>query len=177
MHNVEYKAELRDPALARAIAKKIGARLDSTLDQTDTYFRVTTGRLKKRETTEQGHGPLPPQYIFYDRADIVRPKLSHYTLFTEEEARERYGAQPLPTDVVVTKRRELWLDGASRIHLDRVEGVGDFIEFEVPIHPKSSVTAARDKTEALRKAFAPALGEPVALSYRDLKAADANSEP
>ncbi len=172
MHNVEYKAELRDPLVARAIAKKIGATLDATLDQTDTYFRVTTGRLKKRETTEQGHGPLPTQYIFYDRADIVRPKLSHYTLYTEDEARERYGQRPLPTDIVVKKRRELWLAGTARIHLDHVENLGHFIEFEVPIHPKSSVTAARDKTEQLKAHFAPALGEPIALGYRDLIAAD-----
>ncbi|MEZ6243385.1 MAG: class IV adenylate cyclase [Phycisphaerales bacterium] len=172
MHNVEYKAELRDLPLARAIAKQVGAKLAATLDQTDTYFRVTTGRLKKREAIKPGHAPEPVQFIFYDRADIVRPKLSHYTLYTEEEARERYGERPLPTDIVVHKRRELWLLDATRIHFDIVEKLGNFIEFEVPVHPKSSVTAARDKTEELRKAFAPALGEAVALSYRDLLAED-----
>lgn len=173
MHNVEFKAELRDLPLARAIAKRIGAHLDATLDQTDTYFRVTTGRLKRRETTRLGAGAEPAQYIFYDRADIVRPKLSHYTIYSEDEARERYGERALPTDTVVHKRRELWLIGPSRIHLDVVETLGNFIEFEVPVHPKSSVTAARDKTDELRTLFAPALGEPVALSYRDLIAGDA----
>jgi adenylate cyclase class IV len=40
MENVEFKAELRDIALARTICRAIGASFILTMDQTDTYFRV-----------------------------------------------------------------------------------------------------------------------------------------
>jgi adenylate cyclase, class 2 len=32
--------------------------------------------------------------------------------------------------VVVDKRREIWYDGNVKIHLDRVEGLGTFVEIE-----------------------------------------------
>ncbi|VAX40118.1 hypothetical protein MNBD_PLANCTO03-1518, partial [hydrothermal vent metagenome] len=49
MHNVEYKAELRDMAMAKATCRAVGASHIITLEQTDTYFRVPSGRLKRRE--------------------------------------------------------------------------------------------------------------------------------
>ncbi len=49
MRNIEFKAELRDPDLARAIAREIGASMVVKIQQTDTYYDVTTGRVKKRE--------------------------------------------------------------------------------------------------------------------------------
>ena len=71
MQNVEYKAELRDPSLARTIAATIGAIKVDTLRQTDTYFRVPDAKLKKRETL--GH---PTEWVFYNRPGRSRLKRS-----------------------------------------------------------------------------------------------------
>ncbi|MFT3685286.1 MAG: CYTH domain-containing protein [Phycisphaerales bacterium] len=67
MTNIEFKAELRDPELARTLLRKIHATPIDTLEQTDTYFRLSDGRLKKRETKG-----APTEYIFYNRENAPR---------------------------------------------------------------------------------------------------------
>jgi adenylate cyclase class IV len=165
LRNVEFKAELRDPALARSIAEAIGARHVATLDQTDTYFRLAAGRLKKRETAGE-----PTEWILYHRPDRTGLKLSRFTIYHEDAAQERFGKAPMPVWVVVKKRRELFLLHNVRIHLDRVEGLGNFLEFEALLRPRITVADAESAVRRLREEFAPALGEPIATGYSDLLA-------
>lgn len=165
MHNVEFKAELRDFALGRSICLALGATYIITLVQSDTYYRVPSGRLKRRETTGE-----PVEYIFYDRADRSQPKLSHFTIYSEAQALERFGVTPLPVWVVVQKSRDLFMIGGVRIHLDRVDGLGDFLEFEALVSPSQNVAKCHETIAGLRKAFGPAIGEPIACSYSDMLA-------
>src|SRR5262245_27986622 len=138
MQNVEYKAELRDIGLARTICRAVGARRMATLDQTDTYFRVPDARLKKRETVG-----LETQYVFYQRRSGAGPKVSKYVLYTEPEALERFGTTPLPVWVIVKKKRELYALENVRIHLDTVERLGTFLEFEAVVSRRRDVAACR----------------------------------
>lgn len=165
MQNIEYKAELRDLALARTIAPSIGALHADTLEQTDTYFRVPDARLKKRETIGR-----PTEWVFYNRPSRMRPKLSNFTIYPEPMARERFGQIAMPVWLIVKKRRELWVKNGVRIHLDSVEGLGNFIEFEALICPERGMAACHEAVEALRKSFGPALGEPIGCGYADLLA-------
>ena len=49
---------------------------------------------------------------------------------------------------VVRKRRSVYLVGQTRVHLDQVEGLGDFVELEVVLQPQQNssdgVTIARE---------------------------------
>ena len=45
MHNVEFKSELRDYGLAQTICRALGATEALVLEQTDTYYKVPSGRL------------------------------------------------------------------------------------------------------------------------------------
>jgi adenylate cyclase, class 2 len=166
--NVEFKAELRDPNLATSIALALGARHVGTLEQTDTYFRVPAGRLKKRETAGE-----TTEWIHYQRADVLGAKLSEFTLFDEEEAAERFGAAPMPVWVVVKKHRELFMLDHVRIHLDAVEHLGNFLELEALVRPGRTRKLCEAAVTRLRQEFAPALGEPIASSYSDLLAPEA----
>jgi adenylate cyclase class IV len=56
-----------------------------------------------------------------------------------------------------------------RIHLDEVEGLGEFLEFEAPVEA-SGEAGARELVERLRAAFRIGAGDLVAGSYVDLVA-------
>lgn len=163
MRNVEFKAELRDAPLARTIARRLGARPLGVLEQVDTYYRVPTGKLKRRETKGE-----PVEYIFYERREVAAPRLSTFTIYGQAEALERFGREPLPVWTVVRKRREFLMLDRVRIHLDAVETLGNFIEFEAMLITTGDEDGARRAIAELREAFAPAMGEPISRGYADL---------
>ncbi len=171
MKNLEWKAELRDPNLARLICQKIGATKVAKIRQTDTYYNITRGRLKKREAVavERGIGsPEPIEYIFYERPDQVGPKVSEYSILSQEELHERFGQAALPVWLTVTKVRELYLIGSTRIHIDDVHDLGWHFEFEVLINSPEDADQAPSVADQLRSTFLPALGEPIRSSYSQL---------
>lgn len=171
MLNVEFKAELRDLALARTICRAIRATHIANLRQVDTYYRVPQGRLKKRECEGE-----PIEYIFYDRANRSQPKLSLFNVYSERQAKERYGEQELPIWLVVRKVRELFILDNVRIHLDRVERLGDFVEFEAIVSRTHNVAKCHRDLASLRERLGPTIGEPIAMSYSDMLA-DASDLP
>ncbi len=167
MQNLEFKAELRDLPLARGACRAADARPVGTLTQTDTFFRIPTGRLKKRETSIDGV-PDPVEYIEYMRDNRAGPRVSRFTIRAEDEFRERFGLEDPPTDVVVSKTREVWMLDRARVHLDQVQGLGDFIEFEILITKECNMARAHHLMINLRNRFGPCLGEPISSSYADL---------
>jgi adenylate cyclase, class 2 len=167
MHTLEFKAELRDPGVARAVCRTIGAHRAGVVEQTDTYFRIPQGRFKKRESIVEGQ-PQATEYIHYDRTDRTHPKLNHYTIYSEQQAAQRFGTSPLPIAAVVHKRREVYRLEAVTIHLDDVDKLGRFIEFESIVTPDHNVAAGHRIIADLRKAFESALGEALSPGYLDL---------
>ncbi|MEQ8850210.1 MAG: class IV adenylate cyclase [Phycisphaerales bacterium] len=180
MRNVEFKAELRDFSLAKSICARLGARHVVTMRQTDTYYRVANGRLKKRESVIlEPDGPIeePVEVIYYHRSNTPEPKVSTFTTYSEAEARGHFGTGELPIWLVVRKTRSLWMLGPTRIHLDDVEDLGSFVEFESMISKSHTQAKARQANEKLRAALGPMLGEPIACSYSDLLALELETEP
>ena len=164
MRNLEFKAELREPALARIALKQAGAELITSARQVDTYFRVPSGRLKRRLT--EG---CPPEFIYYTRPDDGAAKVSVYTKLSDEQARARFGEADLPVRCVVSKHRELWKLGQIRIHLDEVDQLGWFIECERELaDDEINMDRAHGEVRRLREAVAPTLGEMISRGYADL---------
>lgn len=165
MHNIEFKAELRDPIAARHQCKVLGAQLIGKLRQTDSYFRLAEGRLKRREAPGE-----PIEWIYYHRKDGVRPRLSNYSILTDEQATRRWGTQSLRHWLNVVKTRELWMLDNVRIHLDDVDQLGTFLEFEAIVSKERDVKECHMALQHLREVFGPTLGEPISMSYSDLMA-------
>ncbi len=188
MQNVELKAELRDPLIAREVCKQLGCTLVGTMRQTDTYYRITAGRLKKREII---HGPLTPgptpaipadasdgeapaqvetqvEYIFYDRPNTTASKISQFSIYNEHGFLERFGREPLPILVQVQKVRTLYMIDNTRVHLDEVERLGSFIEFEYFVSKKHTREEGHVFLSKLRHEFRFAMGELIDRSYSDL---------
>jgi adenylate cyclase class IV len=172
MHNIEYKVELLDVELARTICRGIKAVWIAELHQTDTYYRIPSGRIKKRDCPGE-----PTEYIFYERGDILRPKLSHYSIYTEREAQTRFGLEPLPTWLIVKKIRSLFLLGNVRIHLDDVERLGDFMELEAIVSPSCNVARCHQAIARIIQTLKPALGEPIDCSYSDMMEREMQAVP
>ncbi len=167
MRNIEFKAELRDIDLAHAIARRLGAKHIGQRWQTDTYFRLTDARLKRRETEGEA-----PEYILYTRANDLRARVSEFTIFSEADAFARFGTLGMPPWVTVRKARDVYLLHHTRIHLDQVDRLGRFFELEAMVLPDHNAGRCHREIERLRADFAPVLGEPVSMSYSDLMAAE-----
>jgi adenylate cyclase class 2 len=175
MQNVEYKVELKDLPLARSIVRALGAKPHGVLIQTDTYYRtapapkrskrfpVSETRLKKRETSG-----APTEWISYEREDGTSPKVSRFKIYTEQEAAAKFGPGPHEIKLVVKKSRELYMLDHIRIHLDTVEGLGTFLEFEAMVSPRQNEASCRESVGRLRRELAPVLGEAIGVGYADL---------
>jgi adenylate cyclase len=136
--NVEIKARVRDRAALLARARKIADSPPVEMAQDDTFFVCSNGRLKLRAFSES-KGEL----IFYKRPDSTAPKESQYVLTPTScpsKLRETL-ALALGECGRVRKKRTLFLVGNTRIHIDEVEGLGDFMELEVVLSESESVAA------------------------------------
>jgi adenylate cyclase class IV len=167
MQNIEFKAELRDIEAARAQCAALGATREGAFRQRDTYYQLSDGRLKKREEPQE-----TAVWIYYHRPDLVRPRMSNYTILTSDQARLRWGVDDIEPWLAVEKVRELWLLDNVRIHLDVVEGLGLYVEFEAIVSRDHDVEACHRAIARLRTSFEPILGEPISASYSDLVAAE-----
>jgi len=133
--NVEIKAII--PSV-KELLPRVAAIADQgpfEIAQDDTFFVCSTGRLKLRMfNTAEG------ELIFYRRPDQQGPKESFFLrspTATPELLRETlslaYGQAGR-----VQKHRTLFLVGRTRIHLDRVAGLGHFLELEVMLDESES---------------------------------------
>jgi adenylate cyclase class 2 len=76
----------------------------------------------------------------------------------------------LGVEAVIKKERRLFLWDGVRIHLDRVDGLGPFIEFEAIAPADSDLSHAEAKVETLRAAFEIDAADVLGGSYCDLAA-------
>jgi len=144
--NVEIKARVDDLAALARVAATLATSGPFEIEQDDTFFACDTGRLKLRSFGD-GSGEL----IFYRRPDRAGPKESSFHLaptLAADALREVLSLAYGPSGRV-RKRRTLYLTGRTRIHLDRVEGLGDFLELEVTLAPDEPTSAGIAEAERL----------------------------
>jgi len=165
MENVEIKARCADLAAMARAAAAAGAVLESTMRQVDTYFNVESGRLKLR----QADG-VDQALIFYRRPDDSAPKLSRYELMPIAPGQQLGSIleRALGGRTAVRKRRQLWRLDNIRIHLDEVEGLGSFVEFEVQVLPGRDASGCRAQAGALMIKLGIRDTDLIAGSYADL---------
>jgi predicted adenylyl cyclase CyaB len=168
MRNLEFKARLKDHAGMLARARSIGAELWGDLRQTDTYFRARRGNLKLRETAG-----FQAELIFYERAEDGPRRESDYFVARFPDAASALDvlSRALGVRSVVRKRRTLVLLDTTRIHFDNVEGLGEFLEIEVPV--EGDETAAARRLDSLIDGLGFTWDDCIRKSYVDLLEAGA----
>jgi adenylate cyclase, class 2 len=166
MHNVELKARCADLARAASVSVGMGAREVGLLIQTDIYFNARKGRLKLRLIEPAGQAEL----IWYDRPDSVESRLSDYTVtpVTDYGLMNQTLASALGVRGTVRKKRRLLLWENVRIHLDEVEGLGTFVEFEAVLSAGELEAAGHDRIARLARAIGIRESERLGGSYSDL---------
>ena len=149
MQNVEAKFKMLNPAHAREVATRLGFQARGILAQRDTFFQVAHGKLKLRE---EAAGAWLIHYRRRREADL---ELSEYEIVpVAEPARTRSMlASALGVLAEVRKERTLLMRGNIRLHLDRVESLGDFGEIEAVLESgetaESNRVAVREILSAL----------------------------
>ena len=120
--NVEIKARVDSLAAIEPIAAALSGQPPQAVAQDDTFFACAQGRLKLRAFAD-GHGEL----IFYRRADDTGPKESFYVISPTASPDTLRETLLLAYGVIgrVRKQRCVYMAGRTRIHLDRVEGLGN----------------------------------------------------
>jgi adenylate cyclase class 2 len=161
--NLELKASITKKGMALKIAEILRAKKIGVLRQLDTYFNVANGRLKLREMAG-GRNEL----IYYRRPNRSGARYSQYSVVSIQDSKsvKNLLTSALGVRTVVRKRRTLFIYRNSRIHIDSVEGLGDYLEIEVLVlHGKRQ---ARQMYDELRKIFSPVINRIVPGSYSDL---------
>jgi predicted adenylyl cyclase CyaB len=125
--NVEIKARVVDWEQMRQRVAAIADRPPEMLQQEDVFFTVPRGRLKLR--TQNGAAEL----IYYLRENSSGPRQCDYLRLPipDPAATREMLALVHGQRGIIRKTRWLYMVGQTRIHLDRVENLGDFVELEV----------------------------------------------
>ena len=108
--------------------------------------------------------------IAYRRPDLPEQRESRYRIVPVGDAAELKEALStvLGTRVVVSKTRRLFIVDGVRIHLDRVEGLGNFIEFEGVAAGEADLRRFEHLLTDLRRSFEIEEGDLLSASYSDL---------
>jgi homotetrameric cytidine deaminase len=165
MANVNVELKARDPNPDRTASRclALGAADEGELRQTDTYFLARRGRLKLR--SQDGGGS---ELIAYSRPDATEARESTYVRAAVSGSLAEALDAALGTTVVVSKRRRLFLWEGVRIHLDEVEGLGSFIEFEAVLPDAGDIETARAKVARLRSELEIEADALLGVGYADL---------
>ena len=126
--NIEIKARARNFDEIRHRAERLSNIPVETIPQEDIFFNTPQGRLKLRVLSEDRG-----QLIYYTRPDQEGPKRSDYHISHTSDSANLKRVLELAYGIrgVVRKTRYLYLVGQTRVHLDDVEGLGQFMELEV----------------------------------------------
>jgi predicted adenylyl cyclase CyaB len=162
--NIELKVRVHSLSAMKKIADKIGARYIATVRQKDTYYAVPDGTLKLREAAGK-----TPELIYYRCTEFKGGRSSEYLIAPLANSKQMHSLLSAilgERTMVVQKERTLYLYENVRIHLDRVNDLGTFLEFEAMLlHGKQQ---ARILLDRLRAEFGIQLSDILAVSYSDL---------
>lgn len=126
INNIEIKAKCANPTLVEKILLEHNADYIGIDNQTDTYFKVSHGRLKLRE------GNIENSLIHYHRENKQGPKLSEVLLYKTNPKSNLKDILIKSNEVlvVIVKERKIFFIENVKFHIDQVKGLGSFVEIE-----------------------------------------------
>lgn len=132
MKNIELKISVKDFSGIRSLLKRVKAKHIDEMCQIDTYYHYGDKRLKIRNIDNKKF-----ELILYKRFGKANAKISNYEIFdikpNQFDCFKYLIEKILERRIVVKKERDLWIYKNTRIHLDRVVKLGNFLELETVI--------------------------------------------
>lgn len=162
--NRELKHYCPDFRPVRRLLRQIGAVAYGEQRQVDYFYHLPDGSRRLKLRVQHGGQTL---IYYYDRYGQKSRSVEFQLFEVRDPQLRRVLETALGVRAVVRKRRELWMKGTTKFHLDRVDGVGQV--FEVEIAARRGDGAARQLAR-YRELFGPHLGEPIVGSNEDLLA-------
>lgn len=167
MKNIELKVRLDNSKRIISDIRKIGAKFKLRMHQVDTYYNCKTGHIKMRENNNKDF-----ELIFYQRPDKMSSRISNYFLLkmkrNKAEMMKNILSQALGVRNIIRKIRNLWIYKNTRIHIDKVDGLGNFLELETVVG-NQKIEMARIEHKKLIELLALSKFKKVSKSYTDLK--------
>lgn len=163
--NIEIKARVRDFDEIRKRAESLSDTPLLVIAQEDIFFNTERGRLKLRILASDR-----AQLIYYLRSDQEGPKRSDYHIFETPDPENLKRVLSLAYGIrgVVKKTRYLYLVGQTRVHLDDVDGLGQFMELEVILKERQSNTEGEEIAERLMMSLGVERSDLLEGAYIDL---------
>ena len=165
--NIEIKARIES---VEALAERIAAIADKgpiEMFHDDTFFTCERGRMKLRVfSATEG------QLIFYQRPKEKGPKESRYIISPTASPDSLREALSLAYGQAgrVRKHRTLYVVGRTRVHLDRVEHLGQFVELEVVLRDGEDTRPGIEEARGLMALLGISSAQFVDVAYVDLLA-------
>ncbi|ROT75248.1 hypothetical protein C7M84_006200 [Penaeus vannamei] len=166
--NIEIKACVRNLAELKKIASELSKSSGTTLHQEDTFFNSPQGRLKLRIIKDDKE-----ELIYYERPDQEGPKCSDYVKVTGKPGELSSDMRTLlercmGVKGVVKKTRMLYMVDQTRVHVDSVEGLGDFMELEVMLRDDQTLEEGEKIAHDLREKLGVGLDDLLSEAYMDM---------
>ncbi len=136
-----------------------------TLQQTDIYFGIPKGRLKLRQINNE-----KTQLTYYERENTPKPKRSDVFIIEIPENVTFIALlkRILEVKATVKKTREIYWHKRTRIHLDTVDSLGDYVELEKTLKNPKELEKSIKLLEKVRKTLEINSENLERLSYGDL---------
>lgn len=165
--NIEIKTILRNRAAVESIVADLSDSGPETIQQEDFFFNCDRARLKLRI-----FAPDRGELIRYERADVADVRGSHYLIARTSDPQNLLEilTATLGKSGVVKKKRTLYTIGQTRVHLDEVDGLGDFLELEVVLRSGQSELEGNKIATVLLAEFGIGPEQHIAEAYVDLLA-------
>jgi len=163
--NIEIKARCPDPDFVRRTLKQRNAIFKGEDHQIDTYFNCRRGRLKLREGKTEHH------LIHYNREDEAGPKQSIVTLYRPhpDSTLKEILIKSLDILAIVDKKREIYIIDNVKFHIDKVKGLGSFVEIEaIDSNGKIGKEKLKDQCEDFMELLGIQSADLIEWSYSDM---------
>lgn len=163
--NVEIKARIGSNERFEErvkIARNLTCSKGELLLQRDVFFNTISGRFKLRYVKDS-----KALLVHYDRPDTLGPKLSKFnkTEIEDPATLEKILTASNGVKGVLKKSRLLFIHNQTRIHLDKVDDLGNFMEFEVCLRPEQAIEEGEAIAKELMEVFCIAPEDLMSHSY------------